>query len=128
MRYLLDSNVIIALLKGNPTVIRVARPRAGDLATSSVVLHELYFGAYKGNSRRAFNDLETLNLDVLAFTEEDARRAGEVRAYLQARGTPIGPYDVLIAGQALARDLTLITRNTREFERIEGLRVENWEA
>lgn len=127
--YLLDTNVIIALLKGNPAVTRAVRPhRPSELATSSIVLHELYFSAYKGDSRRAFNDLTTLSLEVLSFSDEDAIRAGEIRAYLQVRGTPIGPYDVLIAGQALARDLTLVTRNTSEFERVEGLRVENWEA
>lgn len=62
------------------------------------------------------------------FGEQDAFRAGEIRAYLQSRGTPIGAYDVLIAGQALARDLTLVTRNIGEFARVDGLRVENWEA
>ena len=59
---------------------------------------------------------------------DDAFRAGEIRAYLQARGTPIGAYDVLIAGQALARGLILVTRNIGEFARVDGLRVENWEA
>jgi tRNA(fMet)-specific endonuclease VapC len=65
---------------------------------------------------------------VLEFDGEDARRAGEVRAFLAAKGTPIGPYDVLIAGQALARDMILVTRNTDEFRRVKGLRVEDWEG
>jgi tRNA(fMet)-specific endonuclease VapC len=61
------------------------------------------------------------------FSPEDARCSADVRAQLAMQGTPIGPYDVLIAGQALSRDCILITRNTREFERVYGLRIENWE-
>lgn len=63
----------------------------------------------------------------LDFDSEDARAAGLLRAQLARAGTPVGPYDALIGGQALARDLTVITRNFREFARISGLRVENWE-
>jgi tRNA(fMet)-specific endonuclease VapC len=65
---------------------------------------------------------------VLEFDKEDARKAGEIRALLISRGTPIGPYDVLIAGQALARHMTLITHNTDEFGRVPGLQIEDWEA
>ena len=61
------------------------------------------------------------------FDGEDAEQAGEIRAALVLPGTPIGPYDVLIAGQAKARSLTLITRNAREFQRIDGLMTEDWE-
>ena len=64
----------------------------------------------------------------MPFDDVDARVAAEIRAVLRRAGTPIGPYDNLIAGQALARDLTLVTRNIREFERVQGLRLENWEA
>ena len=63
---------------------------------------------------------------MLSFDEEDARISGEIRAQLAKKGTPIGPYDVLIAGQALARGLTLVTANTREFSRVEGLRLVDW--
>ncbi|MFJ1260290.1 PIN domain-containing protein [Cupriavidus sp. CuC1] len=65
---------------------------------------------------------------MLDFDREDARHAGELRAALAAVGTPTGPYDVLTAGQARARALTLITHNTREFQRVAGLRVEDWES
>jgi tRNA(fMet)-specific endonuclease VapC len=65
---------------------------------------------------------------VLEFDKEDARQAGEVRALLASRGTPIGPYDVLIAGQAKARNLTLVTHNTDEFGRVPGLRCDDWQA
>lgn len=71
---------------------------------------------------------DAFGFPIVEFDREDARQAGLVRADLAARGTPIGPYDVLIAGQALARGLTLMTRNTREFSRVPGLQIEDWEA
>lgn len=101
----------------------------GSLAVSAVVAHELWYGAYR-SQRVAFN-LETLrllfvDLPILDLDREDARVAGEIRADLRRRGTPIGPYDVLIAGQAKARDLTLVTNNTGEFSRVAGLRIDDW--
>jgi tRNA(fMet)-specific endonuclease VapC len=92
-------------------------------------MFELHYGAQK-SSRVAANlaTLSDIGLAVLNFTEDDARVAAEVRTRLESNGQPIGSYDTLIAGQALARDLTLVTRNTREFERVDGLRLENWEA
>jgi len=129
MRFLLDANVIIALSKKNPRIrAKVMQYGPWQCAASSIVLHELYFGIFKSD-RVTANLLQIADLpfESLDFTAEDARIAGEIRATLQRNGTPIGPYDTLIAGQALARDLTLVTRNIREFERIEGLRVENWE-
>jgi tRNA(fMet)-specific endonuclease VapC len=99
----------------------------GDVVMSSIVLHELTFGAF--NSHRAATNLDrlaALNFPAISFDIDDARMAGEIRARLKRAGTPIGPYDLLIAGQALARDLTLVTANTREFTRVDGLRIENW--
>lgn len=130
MRYLLDTNVVVALLGGNSLVRRrLRRVLLADVALSVIVMHELYFGAHKGTrTAETLSNYGQLNFEVLPLTDDDALRAAEVRAVLQRAGTPIGPYDTLIAGQALARDLTLVTRNTREFERIDGLRVENWEA
>ncbi len=130
MKFLLDTNAIIALLKGHPGLARRIRQHPpGDFAMSAIVAHELFFGAYRG-TRRAENlaRVEALRFEVLAFDREDGRRAGELRAALAAAGTPIGPYDVLIAGQALARGLTLITRNVREFLRVPAIRVEDWES
>ena len=130
MRYLLDSNALIALLKGQPGfVARIRQHPPRDFALSSIVAHELFYGAYKG--RRSANNLariEALRFEVLDFDREDARQAGQLRAVLAAAGTPIGPYDVLIAGQAIARGLTLITHNVREFQRVAALQVEDWEA
>jgi tRNA(fMet)-specific endonuclease VapC len=72
--------------------------------------------------------IDALRFEIVEFDQEDARRAGEIRAALAKAGAPIGPYDVLIAGQALARSLTLVTHNVREFGRVEGLVVEDWEV
>jgi len=131
MRYLLDANAVIALL--NDAVSRLARrarrEKPGDVAISAIVAHELFYGAFK--SRRTAQNValvDALQFSVLEFDREDARRAGEVRAFLAAKGTPIGPYDVLIAGQALARDMILVTHNTDEFRRVKGLRVEDWQG
>ena len=72
--------------------------------------------------------MDALQFEVLVFDTEDARSAGEIRALLGAQGTPIGPYDILIAGQAAARGLVLVTRNRREFTRVTGLEVQDWEG
>ena len=130
MRYLLDANVVIALLKDttSATARRVRRERIGDIAISAVVSHELFYGAFK--SRRRIQNvavIDALRFVVLEFDKEDARQAGEIRALLASEGTPIGPYDLLIAGQAVARDMILVTQNTREFERVPGLRFEDWQ-
>ena len=130
MKYLLDANAVIALLKGHPGFLaRLRRHKPADFAMPSIVVHELFYGAYKGqHTARNLERLEALQFQVLEFDREDAQRAGELRALLSAAGTPIGPYDVLIAGQAWARGLTLITRNMREFQRVAHIQVENWEA
>jgi tRNA(fMet)-specific endonuclease VapC len=94
-----------------------------------MVMHELYFGAFK--SRRVEQNvsfLQALDFEIVDFQLQDAITAGEIRATLATRGTPIGPFDLLIAGQAMARDLTLITNNLREFNRIDQLRIEDWQA
>jgi tRNA(fMet)-specific endonuclease VapC len=131
MRYLLDANVIIGLLNdaGSKLAQRARRERPADIAISAIVAHELFYGAFK--SRRTSHNValvDSLQLAVLEFDKEDARQAGEIRAALASRGTPIGPYDVLIAGQAKARNLTLVTHNTDEFGRVPGLRLDDWQA
>lgn len=130
MKFLLDSTAVIAIMKGHPTFLdRLRRYVPQDFGVSSIVAHELFYGAYKGQ-RTAYNleRIDALQFEVLEFNREDAQQSGAIRANLAAAGTPIGPYDVLIAGQALARSLTLITRNTREFRRVADLSVEDWEA
>jgi tRNA(fMet)-specific endonuclease VapC len=129
VKFLLDSNAIIALMKGNAGFLeRLKQHQPQDFGIPAIVAHELFYGAYKG-VRVAENvaRVEALQFEIVDFDREDARQAGEVRATLAAAGTPIGPYDVLIAGQALARALILVTHNTREFQRVPGLLVEDWE-
>jgi tRNA(fMet)-specific endonuclease VapC len=130
MKYLLDTNVVIAILKGVPSVLSRLRDHLpGDFGLPSIVAHELYYGAYK-SQRPAANvaRVEALQFEIVPFDAEDAQHAGEIRAQLAAAGTPIGPYDALIAGQARARDLVLITHNIREFARVNELHVEDWQA
>jgi tRNA(fMet)-specific endonuclease VapC len=130
MAYLLDTNAVIALLNAPRSKLasRVRQSNPTDVAVSVIALHELFYGAFK--SQRALRNLavlDALQFEVVEFDKEDARQAGEIRASLAARGTPIGPYDLLIAGQAISRDLTLITHNTVEFGRVTGLRLEDWQ-
>jgi tRNA(fMet)-specific endonuclease VapC len=129
MKFLLDANIVVALLRARSATLdrRVQRHRPLDLAISSIVIHELYYGAFKSArpSHQAAR-VDNLQFQVLDFDREDARHAGEIRAILSARGMSVGPFDVLIAGQARARNLVLVTHNSREFSRISGLRIEDW--
>jgi tRNA(fMet)-specific endonuclease VapC len=131
MRYLLDANAVIALLNDttSPIARRIRRYAPRDFGVSTVVIHELYYRAFK-SQRVAQNvaRVDALQFSVLEFDEEDARQAGQIRAHLASKGTPIGPYDVLIAGQAKARELTVVTHNTTEFQRVPGLKVEDWKG
>jgi tRNA(fMet)-specific endonuclease VapC len=129
--HLLDTNAVIALIgrRSDALVSRVFHSPQDTIGLPSVVAFELYFGAQK--SARVQHNLETLRLlmadfPILDFDQNDAFVAGEIRAALAAKGTPIGPYDLLIAGQAKARGLTLVTNNVGEFNRVENLRVEDW--
>jgi tRNA(fMet)-specific endonuclease VapC len=130
VRYLLDTNVVIALLNdaGSAVARRARQHPPRDVAISSVVAHELYYGAFR-SQRVTYNlaVVDSLQLAVLEFDREDARQAGAVRASLAAQGVPIGPYDVLIAGQALARNMILVSNNQREFSRVPGLQIEDWQ-
>ena len=131
MAYLLDTNAVIALLRetGSPIAQRMRRHPPSEIFVSAIVLHELFYGAFK-SSRTDHNValVDRLRFGALEFDREDARDAGEVRAILARKGTPIGPYDVLIAGQARVRGLILVTHNTDEFARVPGLQVEDWET
>ncbi|MBW9064640.1 type II toxin-antitoxin system VapC family toxin [Rhizobium herbae] len=129
--HLLDTNAVIALIgrKSDALISRVLQSPQGSIGLPSVVAYELYFGAQK--SAKVQHNLETLRLlmadfPIADFDQNDAFVAGEIRAALAAKGTPIGPYDVLIAGQAKARRLTLVTNNVGEFHRVENLRLEDW--
>jgi tRNA(fMet)-specific endonuclease VapC len=132
--YLLDTNACIALINHRPASVRPRLEKVieqGDaVAVPTVVAFELWYGAAK-NARPEANQrrLETFlagPLEFLPFEDEDARAAGEIRARLEAAGRPIGAYDLLIAGQALRRGMTLVTANVSEFSRVAGLRWEDW--
>lgn len=134
MNFLLDTNAVVALLRNKPAEVREKYRKAessGDyLAVSSVVLFELWYGVEKSDRVRENTErlriLLSGDLDLVDFDDEDAQTAGWVRAELEKAGTPIGAYDVLIAGQALRRGLTVVTANTSEFSRVNGLSWEDW--
>ena len=131
MLFLLDTNAVIALLNdGTSKLAQRARQHSpADIGLSAIVSHELFYGAFK--SKRADQNIalvDSLRFVVVDFDKEDSRHAGAIRAALGALGSTIGPFDVLIAGQARARNLTLVSHNTREFGRVPGLLVEDWEA
>ena len=129
--HVLDTNAVIGLANGRSANLSqrfLAMPRDA-VAIPAIVAHELYFGAFK--SQRVEENLEmirllTADMPTLAYDAGDALITGEVRAFLVAKGTPIGPYDTLIAGQAKARGLTVVTHNIKEFVRVPGLKVEDW--
>jgi tRNA(fMet)-specific endonuclease VapC len=133
--FLLDSDAIIAILNSKPPSVRnrwVAVSRTGaHVATSSIVFFELLCAAYKSSRPKEnvarLHTLLSSSLNVMPFELEDADSAGQVRAILEAKGQPIGPFDVLIARQALRRGLTLVTANVGEFRRLPGLALENWQ-
>jgi tRNA(fMet)-specific endonuclease VapC len=132
--YLLDTNACIALINVTSAAVRGRFLRAvsggAQIYVSSVVAFELWYGVAKSVHRAS--DTQRLEaflagpITLLPLEEEDARVAGSIRAALQASGTPIGAYDVLIAGQALARQLTLVTANVSEFSRVKGLSWQDW--
>ena len=131
MSHLLDTNVCISILNGSdPAVIaRFSRASPSTVAVCSVVKAELLFGARK--SDRTAEVLDALDrffapLSSLAFDDRCAAHYGMIRADLEARGTPIGANDLMIAAIARAHDRVLVTRNLREFRRVVGLRVERW--
>jgi tRNA(fMet)-specific endonuclease VapC len=132
MRFLLDTNTIIFLLK-DPQTGTVARNlrlmKASEVVTSAIVISELVSGARRGSPERLDRNLMTLKslrFQILPFGDADAEAAGAIDATLKSAGTPIGPLDALIAGQGLARGLTVITNNTRQFSRVDGLAVADW--
>lgn len=136
MMYLLDTNACIALINGTPPAVRRqfrrAVAREATVLVSSVVAFELWYGVAKSQRKEA----NTQRLDAFlagpltwtVFDDDDAREAGRVRAELEAAGTPIGAYDVLIAGQARRRGATVVTSNASEFSRVKSLKWEDWAA
>ena len=136
MTYLLDTSTCVALIESRP--IGARRELAAALAANAVVtipaiaLFELWFGvARSAPPHRSVNEARLRQflagpLEVLSFEPDDARAAGQIREALRAAGTPIGAYDLLIAGQALSRGLSVVTSNLREFHRVDGLDCIDW--
>lgn len=130
LKYMLDTNIVIYTMKNRPqTVKRRFEKHQGRIAISTVTLGELVFGAeHSQQVERNLADIESMaaRLDVLPFEESAAYHFGQIRAALYGMGKPIGPYDMMIAGHARSRGLKLVTNNMQEFERVEGLQLENW--
>lgn len=130
MKYMLDTNICIFTIKNKPEHVREAFNRHhGQLCVSSVSLMELIYGAERSASpERNLAVVEgfAARLEVLSYDEIAATHTGQLRAELARNRTPIGPYDQLIAGHARSRGLIVVTNNRREFDRVAGLRVEDW--
>lgn len=130
LRYLLDTNLCIRVLRDRPAAVRQRfNLEADGLSISSIVLTELLHGAAK-SARPVENRNEVekfaARLDVLPFDARAADHAADIRANLERRGKTIGAYDLLIAGQARSLGLVVVTGNLAEFQRVEGLRCEDW--
>jgi tRNA(fMet)-specific endonuclease VapC len=134
LKFLLDTNVCIAIINGKSPLIekRVVEELAAEaqMFVSTVTAFELWYGVAK-SARRPANTQQLAAffagwVSLLPFEQEDARIAGEIRAAMEAIGRPVGVYDLLIAGQALRHAMTLVTANTREFGRIKNLLWEDW--
>lgn len=132
----LDTNAIIVALNQPASPVRVrfneARDQGVPLLVPVIVAFELWYGAAKSAHRQRntdrLADFLAGPVRLLDFDGDDAREAGEIRAALERVGTPIGPYDLLIAAQARRRNATLVSANHREFARVPGLRIEDWAA
>ena len=130
MIYILDTNTLIYFFKGlgNVSDRLLSTPPSG-IGIPAIVLYELEVGIGKSSSpkkRRAQLKEFISIVNIIRFGYEEAKCGADIRLKLEKKGIPIGPYDVLIAASALASKATLVTRNTKEFERVEGLKVEDW--
>ena len=131
MRYMLDTNICIYLIKNRSDTVlnRVRGFRTAEIGVSVVTVAELQYGVAKSQQKernQAALEAFLLPLDIANLAMETTVVYGEIRADLEKQGRPIGPLDTLIAAHALFLDVPLVTNNTREFARVEGLRVEDW--
>ena len=130
MKYLLDTNMCIFLMKNNASVVKKYKKNMKKgIAVSSISVSELYFGVY--NSANLIKNTENLvkflmGVEIVDYDSAASLEYGRLRAILWKKGTPIGPLDMLIAAHANAKDLILVTNNIREFKRIDGLIIEDW--
>jgi len=131
VKFLLDSNVCIDFLNGRFPLVaeRIRENDPDDLALSSIVVAELRYGAQKSQRQRENHknlDLLFSEVGIIEFDEGAAQAFGIIRTALEIRGTPIGPFDMLIAAHARSRDLILVSDNIREFSRVDGVKLVNW--
>ncbi len=132
MKYLLDTDICIYLIKKKPVSVinKLTQLANRDIALSTISLFELKFGVensqYFEKSKLALNHFAASIPSILTFDLQAAGYAAKIRSDMKNKGTPIGPYDLLIAAIALSNDLVLVSNNVREFKRIEGLKLENW--
>ena len=130
MKWMLDTDTCIAIIKKHPTALKKIRGKPiGHVGISSITLGELTFGAAKSSRPEVAHDALDeflLALEIAGFDEDAAMTYGDIRASLEQQGRPIGPLDTLIGSHAHALDVTLVTHNTRECSRIEDLRLEDW--
>ena len=130
MKYMLDSDTIIYYLNGDKQLAeRIAKIPSGKLCTSAINQAELFYGAYNSKHFRANLDLLKRFLtfvEVLAFDEESANMYGKIKAILSKNGELIADMDLCIAAVAMAHKMTLVSNNTRHFEKVSGLKLENW--
>lgn len=130
MKYMLDTDICIYLINKRPPKVldRFHRNEIGDIGVSSVTVAELAYGVAKSGSGRNRAALEgfLLPLEIADFDQKAAWKFGEIRSALECAGKPIGPYDMQIAAHALALGCTVVTNNLREFQRVPGLKLENW--
>lgn len=133
MKVLLNTNICIYMIKNKPPEVRKRFEQfvPGDIGISAITVAELQYGVTKSAAKEK-NALALegflLPLEIMAFDQDSALVYGKIRTYLERQGTPIGGMDMLIAAQAIAQGLTLITHNLKEFQRIPDLRCETWVA
>ena len=131
MRYMLDTNICIYAIKHKPEQVfmRLQEHDPIDICISSVTYAELVHGVEKSKAiekNRVALALLLANIEIMNFDSLAAESYGKIRADLEKAGTPIGPLDMMIAGHAMALGYTMVTNNTKEFERVKGLKLENW--
>ena len=128
--YLLDTNTLIYFFKGIGDVSNILLSKAPkDIFIPAIVLYELEVGIAKSTKpkKRAIQLGSLISrVKIVSFGAQEAKVAATIRAELESNGTPIGPYDILIAGTALSNNATLVTHNTKEFKRVKSLNIEDW--
>ncbi|MFT6916709.1 MAG: tRNA(fMet)-specific endonuclease VapC [Motiliproteus sp.] len=130
LKYMLDTNIVIYTMKNKPQAVREAfKTHYGQMCISSITYMELVYGAENSqNPERNLQNLEgfVARMDVLPYGDAAAVHTGQIRAEISKLGTPIGPYDQMIAGHARSQGLIVVTNNSKEFKRVSGLRIEDW--